>query len=129
MKLVRIAPASGRRAVRDRQIRERIAASPLRMRYPELVSLQLDFHFSNEAKFIPSSQITVFHPPARAYFRFVCPYGDCDGEFDLAGPIASMMNARELRAHGQLQCAGVRHGGIQCTLCLEYALAAQFSQD
>jgi len=127
MRAARITPVTGRRAVRDRQARERTAASPLRARYPTLVSLQLGFEFSDSSEFLPSPQVTVFHPPARAYFRFVCPYGDCDGEFDLADPIATMLNARESRAHGQLHCAGTRHGGVSCTLHLDYSLLAQCS--
>jgi hypothetical protein len=127
MKLVRIAPASGRRAVRERQARERTAAAPLRTLYPKLISLQVEFEFSDNSEFVPSPQVTVFHPPARAYFSFACPYGDCDGEFDLAQAVTSMMDAREPRTHGRLQCTGMRHGGVQCTLSLDYSLAAQRS--
>jgi hypothetical protein len=119
--------SKARETVRDRQNRDRAAAPQLRASFPKLASLQLDFDFSDRTEFLPSPQVTVFHPPARAYFRFACPYSDCDGEFDLTQPVSLMMSAREPRAEGQLRCVGTRHSGIQCTLCLEFSLTAQWA--
>ena len=73
--------AVGREAVRERQMRNRAAAPAMRTRYPQLASLQVGFDFSDRTEFLPSPQVTVFHPPARAFFCFACPYSDCDGEF------------------------------------------------
>jgi hypothetical protein len=118
--------AVGREAVRERQMRNRAAAPSLRARYPQLASLQLDFDFSDRTEFLPSPQVTVFHPPARAYFCFACPYSDCDGEFDLTGVVAQVISAHEPRADGQLVCAGTRHRGAPCTLCLKYSVVPQW---
>jgi hypothetical protein len=126
MKHARSAPTFGRAALRDRQNRDRAAAPQLRARYPELGSLQVEFEFSDRTEFLPSPQVTVFHPPARAYFCFACPYSDCDGEFDLTRTVDIMVSAREQQVEGQLICAGTRHGGVRCTLCLEYSLLAQW---
>src|SRR6476620_2047266 len=126
MKFASAAPTAGRNAVRERQRRDRLAAPTLRVRFPQLGSVQLDFDFSDRTEFLPSPQVTVFHPPARAYFCFACPYSDCDGEFNLTRTVDIMVNAREQQADGQMICAGTRHGGVRCTLCLEYSLQAQW---
>jgi len=125
MRLVRSAPLVGRMAVRVRQSRDRAAAPALRTCYPTFASVRLGFGFHDGAKFVPSAQVTVFHPPARAYFWFVCPYGDCDGEFDLTQAVEVMASGHQSRADGQLRCAGTRHGGTPCTLSLTYFVAAE----
>jgi hypothetical protein len=96
----------------------------MRTLYPAVGSLQVEFEFSDRTEFLPSPQVTVFHPPARAYFCFACPYSDCDGEFDLSRAVVMMMNAHEPRAEGQIRCTGTRHGGAACSLCLEFSLTA-----
>jgi len=126
MKFAGAASIAGRGAVRERHRRDRLAAPLLRMRYPQLATLQLDFEFSDRTEFLPSPQVTVFHPPARAYFCFACPYSDCDGEFNLTGQVDLVVNAREERSEGQLRCSGTRHGGAACSLCLEYTVVAHW---
>ena len=117
-------PMAGRGAVRERQRRDRAAAPLLRTRYPQLGSVQLDFEFSDRTEFLPSPQVTVFHPPARAYFCFACPYSDCDGEFNLTAAVDVAANAHEPRSVGQARCSGTRQGGAACTLCLVYSIYA-----
>ncbi len=121
-----ITAVAGRDAMRERQRRGRVEAPALRTRYPKLQSLQLDFNFSARADFIPSPQATVFHPPAPAYFCFACPYSDCNGEFDLTGPVELAVTSQDSQARGQLACAGTRHRGIPCTLCLEYSISPRW---
>ena len=117
-------PMAGRGAVKERQRRDRAAAPLLRTRYPQLGSVQLDFQFSDRTEFLPSPQVTVFHPPARAYFCFACPYSDCDGEFNLTSAVDLAVSANEASTEGQVRCAGKRNGGAECTLCLEYSISA-----
>jgi len=126
MKFAGAASIAGRGAVRERHRRDRLAAPLLRMRYPQLATLQLDFEFSDRTEFLPSPQVTVFHPPARAYFCFACPYSDCDGEFNLTSQVDLVVNAREERSEGQMRCSGTRHGGAACSLCLEYTVVAHW---
>jgi hypothetical protein len=122
MKFATAASIAGRDAVRERQRRGRAAAPLLSARYPRLNSLQLDFKFSDSTEFLPSPLVTVFHPPARAYFCFACPYSDCDGEFDLTAQVELAVNSRDPKSNGQLRCAGTRHRGVACTLCLDYSI-------
>lgn len=129
MKIAFTAAPVGRLAVRERQKRDRAVAPVLRAQYPKLATLQIDLEFSDRTGFVPSPQVTVFHPPARAYFCFACPYSDCDGELDLTRIVALMVNAGEARGDGQLNCAGQRHGCARCTLSVEYSLVARWLRD
>ena len=115
--------AAGRDAMRERQRRGRSGAPQLRARFPGLDSVQLDFDFSDRTDFLPSPQVTVFHPPAPAYFCFACPYSDCNGEFNLTAPVDLAVSSRNAQSVGQINCTGTRHGGIACTLCLEYSIS------
>ena len=126
MKFATAGRATGREAVLERQRRDRGAAPLLRVRFPRLGALKLDFDFSDHTAFLPSPQVTVFHPPARAFFRFACPYSDCDGEFDLTRIVEEVVASREPRSSGQLRCEGKRHRGLECSLCLDYTIEAQW---
>jgi len=108
--------------MRERQRRGRLATPAIRTRYPSLASLQVDFEFSDRGEFVPSPQVTVFHPPAPAYFCFACPYSDCDGEFDLTKSVDLAVSSRESQSSAQVRCVGTRHRGAACTLCLEYSI-------
>jgi hypothetical protein len=127
MKFAAVTPAAGREAMRERHRRGRVAAPTIRTRYPQLKSLQLDFEFSDNTEFLPSPQVTVFHPPAPAYFCFACPYSDCSGEFDLTGLVDLAVSSRDSNSDGQMSCAGMRHRGVACTLCLEYSISPHLS--
>lgn len=119
--------AVGREAMRERQRRGRTATPAMRTRYPDLKSLQVDFDFSDNGEFIPSPQVTVFHPPAPAYFCFACPYSDCDGEFDLTKTVDLAVSSGQAQTSGQLRCVGNRHRGAACTLCLEYSITPNWT--
>lgn len=114
---------SGREATRESQRRGRVSAPVMRERYPDLSSLQVNFDFSDCGQFVPSPQVTVFHPPAPAYFCFACPYSDCDGAFNLTKPVDFAVHSTKSDVHGQVRCAGMRHKSDPCTLCLEYSIS------
>ena len=115
--------------MRERQRRNRSTTALMRAQYPQFGSLRLDFDFSDSAAFTPVPQLTVLHPPARAYFVFPCPYADCDGEFDLTAAVAELARLGETSAEGRLQCCGHRardrNSRAPCQLTLEYTLVAQ----
>ena len=126
MRFASVSQAGGRDATRERQRRGRIGAQTMRARYPSLATLQLDFEFSDRTEFLPAPQVTVFHPPAPAYFCFPCPYSDCDGEFDLTKAVDLAVSSHDGEARGQGQCAGMRHRAVACTLCLEYSISPRW---
>lgn len=126
------APAGNVRGqMRDRQRRDRAAQPELRALFPQFTTLRLDFDFKDNGPFTPSSQATVLHPPAPAYFRFPCPYSDCSGEFDLSTAVESMAakaGADRDQCQGQMRCSGHRSFESRvhaaCTLTLDYRLNA-----
>jgi hypothetical protein len=124
---VRLGDARGQ--MRERQRRDRAASQAMRARYPQFVSLRIEFDFSDSGRFTPAPQVTVLHPPATAYFVFPCPYSDCDGEFDLAPVVEGISDSGQMHVEGQLRCRGQRTGAhgerAECGLILEYAMYAQ----
>jgi len=114
--------------MRERQRRGRTATPQIRTRYPDLDSLQVEFAFSDSGKFVPAPQTTVFHPAATAFFCFACPFGDCDGEFDLTSAIDLTARSGQLQSSGEVRCAGTRHRAAACTLSLEYSISPHCRQ-
>lgn len=55
-----------------------------------------------------ADQYFVLYPGARAYFRFACPFGDCDGIYDLTAAAESTLQHPVQQATGTLECSGVR---------------------
>jgi hypothetical protein len=115
--------------MRERQRRDRLATQTMRVRYPRVSSLRLDFDFSDSGDFTPAPQVTVLHPPATAYFIFPCPYSDCDGEFNLAPVVDGLVSGELKFDEGQMQCCGHRTGvgekRASCHLVLEYTVVVQ----
>jgi hypothetical protein len=125
---MRFSSANSRNQLRERQRRDRATAQLLRVMYPKIASLRLQFQFSesNEELSAPAPQLLVMHPPTQAYFMFPCPYADCDGEFDLTSAVADIARSRESHSHGSLKCGGHRvrdkNGRTPCQLNCEYTL-------
>lgn len=127
MKFASASAANGRSQMRERQRRDRAATELMRVRYPQIASLRLDFAFIDDVPFPPAPQVTEMHPPAKAYFVFPCPYADCDGEFDLASAVEHLAHGAKVST-GQLNCCGQRNrdrnGRSECGLTLKFSLTA-----
>jgi hypothetical protein len=127
---VKLSSANSRNLLRERQRRERAAAQPLRVMYPQFASLKLEFVFaeSNPEIVAPTPHLLVMHPPTQGYFVFACPCADCDGDFDLTSAVAELARSREPKAHGNLKCGGQRirdkNGRAPCDLTLRYVIAS-----
>jgi hypothetical protein len=70
--------------------------------------------------------VTVFHPPAPAYFCFPCPYSDCNGEFNLTKQVDLAVSSRETECSDHVICGGARHRGDTCKLRLDYSISPDF---
>ncbi len=81
----------------------------------------------------PTAQSFELYPPARAFFEYPCPYGDCDGIFDLGAAIREALGRASTRVEGTLECCGVRPGDgglkLPCGLRVNYTLAAQYKAE
>src|SRR5246127_3304739 len=130
MKLALISPAAERQERRDRLRRDRAAALALREVFPAVQQLRLELLFQGSTSNTPAPQSHTLHAPARAFFEFPCPYADCDGHFDLAAAVETVICDPTRRAAGELRCYGMRavHVGDKksCQLLLCYTVTATF---
>jgi hypothetical protein len=127
MKFTTVGPEGARNILREKQRRNRLAAKELRVQFPQMSSIRLDFAFSDETSQPPAAQSIVLHPPARAYFVYPCPYASCTGEFDLAAPVADIAEHGRKTTAGHTRCKGERVRGrlgkMPCDLHIEYSIA------
>src|SRR4051812_9057977 len=87
---------SARRQRYDRLRKDRAAAQAISSAYPSVATLGLELHFEGTEARVPTDQVHVMHPPARAFFEFPCPYADCDGHFNLSDAVnAALATSRK----------------------------------
>jgi len=125
--------AAAREERAGRLRRDRAAAQTVRSAFPLVQQLRLDMEFEGAAAAnIPAAQSHVLHPPARAYFTFVCPYADCDGQFDLTEAVNAALADGSHQAEGVSQCSGARVGSSAarepCLLRLVHKITATYHQ-
>jgi len=124
-------PAS-RVARRERMRRDRAAARVVCVAFPGVQELRLEFEFSGAGANVPAGQAHVLHPPARAFFEFQCPYGDCDGRFDLTDAVDAALSNPRHRTMGTLECTGLRARDYvskqTCALHLRYTIHVMYRQ-
>jgi len=113
-------------AQRERMRLDRASARVVCVALPAVQQLRLELEFSGAGTNVPAGQAHVLHPPARAFFKFQCPYGDCDGGFDLTDAVDAALLSPEHRSMGALECTGERARDYlskqTCALHLRYAI-------
>jgi hypothetical protein len=119
---------------RERLLNERTRSAPLRDVFPNVDQLRIELVFNDASAFVPSPQLHTLYPAASAFFRFACPCADCDGDFDLSGAVASLLEAtagrRRLEASstGRMDCQGGRlrdmAGQKVCPMQLSFRLVS-----
>ena len=115
---------------REERLRKgRDAAQTLRAAYPHASLVNIQLRFLPATAPLHAAQSFVLYPAARAYFSYPCPYGDCDGIYDLAVPAAQALAKKSGAVSGTVECAGVRsRDGLQrqpCGLRVSYTISAQ----
>jgi hypothetical protein len=123
---MRFPPRNKISAAREREERlrqARLNAHALRDVFPSasLVTVQLTFLPATAPPH--AAQSFALYPPARAVFLYRCPYGDCDGIYDLTAEADRALGATKGCAKGVLECGGVRAREV-CRLRLSYTIAA-----
>lgn len=115
---------------RQRWLSDRAAARTLRSAYPDVEQIRVDLTFRDAGAVSPGGQSHAVHPPARAFFEFLCPHADCDGTFDLSAAVNSVMTEATSHARGTLQCKGMRpRPGLMkgpCGVSVLYSIVAQY---
>ncbi|HUI59303.1 MAG TPA: hypothetical protein VLX90_03735 [Steroidobacteraceae bacterium] len=115
---------------RQRWLRGRAAAQTLRGAFPDVERIRVDLKFDDAAAMPPGAQSHAMHPPARAFFEFLCPHADCDGGFDLDSAAISILTRGSTRAAGTLECKGTRPAAGMtkqpCGVRVQYTILAQY---
>ena len=123
---------AARRQRHERLRRDRAAAEAISSAYPKIATLGLELHFEGPDARVPTDQVHVMHPPARAFFEFSCPYSDCDGQYSLGDAVRAALATSRKSSTGVLECSGTRvkdHSGRQpCKLHLHYTITPHYSR-
>jgi len=113
--------------------RDRATAPVLRTAFPALQHLRIELRFQGSGSSVPTSQMHMLYPPARAFFEYQCPYSDCDGHFSLDGAVRAVLTDARHRAQGVLECHGSRGQDLAsrraCLLQLTYEITATYQQE
>lgn len=121
-------PAAGGHERMDQFRHGRATAPALRATFPTVEQLRIELKFEASGASVPTPQSHVLYPPARAFFEYRCPCGDCDGQFDLGGAVRAAFADARHRAEGVLECRGSRIGDRgsrrPCLLRLLYRITA-----
>lgn len=116
---------------KDELRKGRAAAETLRVVHPNAasVSVELSFHADSQPSLAPQS--FSLYPPAKAHFIYACPYGDCDGVYDLQSAALRALQAEEVSATGTLKCTGHRsRDGMTarpCDLNVVFSITAHYN--
>ena len=115
---------------RERSLRNRLAAGTLAKAYPDAEQVRIQLRFLPTTGSVPAAQTHALYPSAPAYFEFACPFGDCDGSFDLNAIALPLLAKSGAQVSGSLHCPGTRTGSAMtrqpCKLRADYWIAAQY---
>lgn len=115
---------------REKSLRKRVAAGTIAKAFPRVEQIRLQLRFLPTAGSVPAAQIHALYPSAPAYFEFACPYGDCDGSFELNTVVGPLLTDTGARVEGTLHCSGTRTAAGMtrqpCRLRADYWIGAQY---
>lgn len=116
----------------ERLRRARLEARALREVFPTASQVNVDLTFDPASELLHAPQSFSLYPAARAFFSYPCPYGDCDGVFDLKAPAERALERTKSRVAGLLECTGVRARDRQprqpCALRVNYSISAKHAR-
>jgi hypothetical protein len=115
---------------REQRLRQmRAGAQTLRSTCPSAALVNVNLDFLAEATQTHAAQSFVLYPGARAVFCYPCPYGDCDGIYDLSSEADQTLNRQRPRMAGISHCPGTRSRTGQpktsCGLSVRYTIVAK----
>jgi hypothetical protein len=114
----------------DRLRHARFNAPTLREFLPAATQVLVELTYVGDAHLAQGSHAFTVFPPAQAHFVYACPFGDCDGTYDLNETIFALLREEGRRATDVLHCAGHRTSrgisGPQCGLGVAYAVTVDY---
>jgi hypothetical protein len=128
---MRFPPRNKLSSAREREERlrkARMEAPALRDAFPSATLVTVNLSFLPATEPLHAAQSFVLYPAARACFTYPCPYGDCDGIYDLTAEADRTLGREKARVTGTVECGGsrTRNGnGQPCGLRLSYTISAK----
>lgn len=106
-------------SIRQDELRKARAAAPtLSVACPEAEVVRVELEFQADPLLAHAPQILSIYPPAKAHFSYACPFGDCDGVYDLNQIALDSLKTGKKKTRGTLACSGHRsRDGKTRTLC------------
>jgi hypothetical protein len=114
---------------KERLRKARDAAATLRSAFPKATLVNIELQFLPATAPPHAAQSFVMYPAARAFFEYPCPYGDCDGIYELGAAAAQALGGENSAVSGTLECGGLRsRDGLQrqpCGLAMSYTITTK----
>ena len=112
----------------ERLRKSRARAQTLRSSFPSASLVEVRLQFLPATTPPHAEQSFKLYPGARAFFGYPCPYGDCDGIYELGPEADRALTGHSSCVTGTLECGGVRsRDGLSkqpCGLRVTYRIAA-----
>jgi hypothetical protein len=117
-------------SAREQRLRQiRTVAQTLRSACPSAALVTVKLEFLADATLTHAAQSFALYPGARAVFCYPCPYGDCDGIYDLSTEADQILNQQRPRVTGISRCCGTRsrlgQAKTGCGLGVRYTISAK----
>ena len=117
---------------RREELRKARASAPnLRTAWPDAALVRVELEFQDNPLLAHAPQAYSLYPAAKAHFAYACPFGDCDGVYDLNGVASEILQAGKRSARGTLTCNGhrSRSGKVEdvCALALKYSITVRLA--
>src|SRR5687768_6020590 len=114
---------------RDELRHARAAAPTLRTVSPEAAVVRVELAFQEDSGLAHAPQAFSIYPPAKAHFVYPCPFGDCDGVYDLNEIALGTLRAGKAKSGGTLTCSGHRwrngKADSPCELAATYSIVVR----
>jgi hypothetical protein len=125
MKLARRRKATTAELKRDQLRQARDDAPTLRQLLPDASQVWIKLAFDADVRLVPAPRMFTVYPSAQAHFVYPCPFGDCDGSYDLNSAVFAMLLEHTCQVSGSLQCTG--HKARRAALGPTCGLGAAYS--
>jgi hypothetical protein len=117
-------------ADRNEELRKARAAAPtLRAACPDAAIVRVELEFQANPLLAHAPQAYSLYPAAKAHFAYACPFGDCDGVYDLNAIAFGSLETGKNKVRGTLTCTGHRSragkSGDACELALKYSITVR----
>lgn len=118
---------------RDELRKARTAAPTLRSAFPGAALVRVELAFLVDAPLSHAPQAFSLYPSAKAHFVYTCPFGGCDGVYDLNEIAFGALQARKRKTRGTLTCKGHRsrsgQSGSPCELAASYSITVRHDNE